>query len=62
MFWGEILASGTLYNLYIGSSEKKFFLQVFTLQGVFKEQIKPVNWGITILLLHVEKGITPLDW
>jgi hypothetical protein len=43
MFWGEILASGTLYNLYIGSSEKKFFLQVFTLQGVFKEQIKPVN-------------------
>jgi hypothetical protein len=40
---------------------RKFILQVFVLQGVFKEQIKLVNRGITILLLHVEKGITPWD-
>jgi hypothetical protein len=40
----------------------EFILCVFTLQGVFKEQIKLVNRGIIILLLHVEKGITPLDW
>jgi len=40
----------------------EFILRVFALQGVFKEQIKLVNQGITVLLLHVEKGITPLDW
>lgn len=49
-------------TIYTQEVVTEFILRVFALQGVFKEQIKLVNQGITILLLHVEKGITPLDW
>jgi len=29
MFWGEILASGTNYSLYIGSSDRIYFMSFY---------------------------------
>jgi hypothetical protein len=52
MFWGEIVATETSYNLYIESREE--ILQIFVLQGTFKEQMKLVNRGITVCVQRKE--------
>jgi len=50
-FW--FLKPFTIYNM--GSNGKLIFnLLVFGLQAVLKEQMKVVNWGITVFHIFVE--------